>query len=276
VPQPTELSGKSRAADTGMDRAAPTVSMMLRGLCSLAAVGSLGDQFLGMFAEIETCMKLALGRNRNVRFMDLARDYVQVYNLPPSYLISLQTFAALRNAIDHNSHHGAYPIAEPIPEIVDEVRRLCKKIKAPPEALAVLPEMDVCSVRPDEPISAALDYVRQFDFSQLPVYESGRYVGILTTNTIARWLAVQIIDGKEHRNADVSEVMEFRESSDCALLVDRTLTAADAIYQLAYGNSEGGPVNALIVTQRRLPTDQPIRVIAVYDLPLLGATLKFD
>lgn len=211
-----------------------------------------------------------------MRFMDLARDYVQAHNLPPSYLISLQTFAALRNAIDHNSHHGAYPIAEPIPEIVDEIRQIRDNIKAPPQALAILPEMDVCSVRPEEPISAALNYVRQSDFSQLPVYGSGGYLGVLTTNTIARWLAAQIVNGKEHRNADVSEVMEFREPRDCALLVDRTLTAADAIYQLAYGNPEGGPVNALIVTEGGLPTDHPIRVIAVYDLPMLGAALKFE
>ena len=68
----------------------------------------------------------------------------------------------------------------------------------------------------------------------------------------------------------------FRELSDRALLVDRTLTAADAIYQLAYGNPEGGPINALIVTENRLPTDEPIRIIAIHDIPILSAALKFD
>jgi CBS domain-containing protein len=239
-------------------------------------VGALGDQFLGIFAEIENCMKLALGKRQNVRFMDLAREYVQIHNLPSSYLISLQTYAALRNAIDHNSHRGVYPIAEPIPEIIDEIRQLRDKIKAPPDAIAVLPEMDVCSVHSGEPVSVALEYVRQFDFSQLPVYESGRYAGILTTNTIARWLAQQIVDGGKHRDAAINEVMEFREPSDCALLVDCTLTAADAIHQLAYGHPDGGPVNALILTESKSLTDRPIRVIAVYDIPLLSAALKFS
>ena len=40
-----------------------------------------GDQFLGMFAEIENCMKLALGKRKNVRFMDLAREYVHAPSL---------------------------------------------------------------------------------------------------------------------------------------------------------------------------------------------------
>jgi CBS domain-containing protein len=125
-------------------------------------------------------------------------------------------------------------------------------------------------------VSVALEYVRQFDFSQLPVYDFGRYVGILTTNTIARWLAQQIVDGAEHRDTSIREVMEFREPSDRALLVDRTLTVADAIHQLAYGNPDGGPVNALILTENRLPTDRPIRLIAVYDVPLLSAAMKFS
>jgi CBS domain-containing protein len=239
-------------------------------------MGTLGDQFLGMFAEIENCMKLALGKRQNGRFMDLAREYLQVYNLPSSYLVSLQTYAALRNAIDHNSHRGAYPIAEPVPELVEEIRQLRDKIKAPPEVITVLPEMAVCSVHSAEPISVALEYVRQFDFSQLPVYESGQYVGILTTNTITRWLAQQIVDGGEHRNAALSEVMEFRELSDCALLVESTLTAADAVHLLAYGSPDGGPVNALILTENKLPTDRPIRVIALHDVPLLSAALKFS
>jgi CBS domain-containing protein len=239
-------------------------------------VGELGDQFLGMFAEIENCMKLGLERRQNARFMDIAREYIQVHNLPSSYLVSLQTYAALRNAIDHNSHRGAYPIAEPIPEIVEEIRQLRDKIKAPPKVIVILPAMDVCSVHSGEPVSVALEYVRQFDFSQLPVYESGQYVGILTTNTIARWLAQQIVEGGVHRDAAISEVMEFREPSDCALLVDRTLTAADAIHQLSYGAPHGGPTNALILTENKLPTDHPIRVIAVYDVPLLSAALKFS
>jgi len=239
-------------------------------------MGTLGDQFLGAFAEIENCMRLALGKQQRPRFMDLAREYVQTYNLPPSYLISLQTFAALRNAIDHNSHRGAYPIAEPISEIVDEIQRIQEKIKAPPLVLDLLPRMQVYSVDLQEEVSTALEYVRRFDFSQLPVYDSGRYAGILTTNTIARWLAQQMVDAKEHRNAKISEVMQFREPSDCAVLADLDLTAADAIHQLAHGGPQDGAVNALILTANGSPTDRPIRVIAAYDVPLLTSALKFE
>lgn len=68
------------------------------------SMDTLGNQFLGIFTDIEQSMRLALGARRNVRFMDMARDYVQVHNLPLACLGSLQTFASLRNAIDHNSH----------------------------------------------------------------------------------------------------------------------------------------------------------------------------
>jgi len=45
---------------------------------------------------------------------------------------------------------------------------------------------------PPEPISDVLEHVRRFDYSQIPVYDDTRYVGILTTNAIARWLAHQL------------------------------------------------------------------------------------
>jgi hypothetical protein len=39
-------------------------------------MGALGDQFLGLFAEIGNCMKLALEKRQNARFMDVAREYI--------------------------------------------------------------------------------------------------------------------------------------------------------------------------------------------------------
>jgi predicted transcriptional regulator len=244
---------------------------------TLGHVDTLGNQFLGIFADIEKCMKLALNRRQGGgRFMELARDYVEAYNLPQSYLTSLQTFSALRNAIDHNSYRDSYPIAEPIPELVDEIRQIRDRIKSPPEALAVLEPIDVCLVRRDELITTALEHVRQYDFSQLPVYESDCYVGILTTNAIARWLAQQIADGQEQRDAPVYEVMQFCEASDRAVIVSDTITAADAIHQLMQGSPDGEPVNALIMTANGSPSEQPIRVIVIYDLPLLSAALQFD
>ena len=48
---------------------------------------TLGNQFLGIFTDIEQSMRLALGARRNVRFMDMARDYVQVHNLPLACLV---------------------------------------------------------------------------------------------------------------------------------------------------------------------------------------------
>jgi CBS domain-containing protein len=239
-------------------------------------VGSRGDEFLGAFADIERYMKLALGR-RSGRFMDIARDYVAANNLPLPYLSALQMYASLRNAIDHNSHRGSYPIAEPIPDLVDEIKRLRALIRTPPKAIGVLPEMEVCSVDLSDPLSAALEHVRRFDFSQLPVYDGNRYFGILTSNTIARWLAAEIDDSPgQHRDAPVHEVLNFREQGDCAVLVTPTLTVPDAIHQLAHGGPDGVPANALIVTQNGRETDRPMRVIVVYDLPELSAALKFD
>jgi predicted transcriptional regulator len=52
------------------------------------------------------------------------------------------------------------------------------------------------------------------DFSQIPVYNDKRYLGLLTTNTVARWLADQLErhDGLAE-DAPIRDVLAFAEGS---------------------------------------------------------------
>ena len=123
--------------------------------------------------------------------------------------------ASLWNAISPGRYFGGLPIAEPVQEVVDQIEQLRDQIKSPPRALAVLGVMNVCTARPDEPISAALDHVRSFEYSQLPVYGQLGYSEILTTNAIARWLAHQLsINEGLAEEESVSRVLEFAKPHD--------------------------------------------------------------
>lgn len=121
--------------------------------------------------------------------------------------------------------------------------------------------MEVCSVSPDQPVSAALEYVRLFDYSQLPVYDDGGYAGILTTNAIARWLAAQLAGTGGIAEAEsVGHVLAFAEQHEHACHVPRSITAADAVHQLSKGGHEGKPLTALIVTKTGNPSEEPLCV----------------
>jgi len=236
---------------------------------------SRGDRFIAAFNDIEDQFRRILGCDEHATFAQMAREYARKKRLPPVQLEALVAFAALRNAISHGRYNDGQPIADPVQETVTEIERLRGQIRSPPLALTVLGSRQVYLTSPSEPISAVLELVGRFDYSQIPVYDDDTlYVSILTTNAIARWLANQLL--LNHGLAEgepVHNVLAFAEPHECAKLVPRTITAAEAIDQLTHGGEERGPVTALIVTEGGKPTEKPIRVIASHDLPLLSAAL---
>jgi CBS domain-containing protein len=234
-------------------------------------------RFLGAFNEIEDHFRRVLDAGDHADFGWMAREYAASKHMPREFRDALSAFASLRNAISHGRYHGGRPIAEPVEDVVEQIERLRDKIVAPPAALSVLGTMDVCTVGIDEPISVALDHVRRFDYSQLPVYDGGVYAGILTTNAIARWLAAQIAaSGGLAEVEPVRRVLAFAELHDRALHLSRTITAAEAIYQLSSGGRAGRPAAALIITQSGKVTERPLAVVVNDDLPALMAALAIS
>jgi CBS domain-containing protein len=235
-----------------------------------------GTQFLAAFNEIEDCFRATLAADEHVDFAALTRAYAERKRLPFRQRDALIAFASLRNAISHGRYFGGLPIAEPVQEVVDQIEQLRDQIKSPPRALAVLGVMNVFAVRPDEPISAALDHVRSFDYSQLPVYGELGYSAILTTNAIARWLAHQLsINVGLAEDEPVSRVLEFAEPHERALLLRRNISVAEAIDRLAHGGPAGTAVTALIITDNGKNTEKPLAVVVADDLPALTAALEF-
>jgi len=235
---------------------------------------SLGARFLAAFNDIEDQVRNELHAGLHVEFATLARQFAARKHLLRPQLEALLAYATLRNAISHGRYYDGRPIAEPVEKVVEQIERLREQIKAPPVALTVLGQMTVRTVSPTDPIGAALHLVRAYDYSQLPVYRDHQYLGLLTTNAIARWLANQLTtNGGLAQTETVEQVLGFAEPHEKALLVPRSLTVTDAIYQLAHGGEADKPVAALIIAQTGKPHETPLAMIVVDDLPALTSAV---
>jgi predicted transcriptional regulator len=240
-------------------------------------VEDAAQRFIAAFNDIESRMRAALNRDEYVEFGKLARDYVAAFHLPREHREQLAMFARLRNAISHEPYRDGHAIAEPRKDVVEQIEQLRNLYLTPPTALSVLGEMVVCSVSPSQPVSVALEYIRRFDYSQLPVYNGGNYVGLLTTNAIARWLAAQLAASGGLAEAEaVSRVLDFTEQHEGVQHVPRSITAADAIHQLSKGGAAGKPLTALIITHSGKQTEKPLALVVDDDLPALIATLTIN
>jgi predicted transcriptional regulator len=225
---------------------------------------------MSAFNDIEHHLRSALGAAQYVEFAEMVRDFGKTNNLTRRQIDTLFAFRSLRNAICHSHYYHGQPIAEPVMEVVRQIERLRDQIKRPPKAIDVLGKQDIGSVDLDEPIGTALEYIRDFNYSQLPVYRQHTYVGLLTTNAVARWLASQLTsnDGLAESES-VSVVLEFAEPHECALLVPSEITVTQAVHQLQHGGNAGAPVAALVITENGEASEPPLGLVVADDLPML-------
>ncbi|PYC65478.1 hypothetical protein C7C45_28540 [Micromonospora arborensis] len=239
-------------------------------------ITTAGARFLAAFNDIEKHFRSTLRADVAVGFAQLIRDYGQRRPLSHHQKNALVAFASLRNAISHGTYYGGRPIADPVEVVVQEIEHLRQQIIEPPLALTVLKSGNVCRVHPDDPISIALEHVRAFGYSQLPVYDDA-YVGVLTTNAIARWLADQLVKNTGIAEEEpVRQVLSFAEPGEDAALVPRAITVVEAIDRLSRSRLAGQLNTTLIITQNGMRTDKPLRLVVPFDLPILSKALAFN
>jgi hypothetical protein len=238
---------------------------------------SNGRRFLAAFNEIEDFFRSKLDEDKHLDFVQLERAYDAKFGLPGQYRAALRAFRILRNAMVHVRYFRGQPIAEPVPGVVDQIELLLELLKSPRCALDVIGGRDVCVALCDEPVRSVLEHVSRHDYSQFPVYDRSEYVGILTTNTIARWLGDQLTRNQGLAEEEpVRTVMRFAEEHERGLLVRRTITVQDAIDKLLHGGPGDTPATALVVTSGGRTNDTPLRVMAAFDLPELTGSLSLD
>jgi CBS domain-containing protein len=238
---------------------------------------SNGDRFLAAYNDIEAEFRRALHPDGHPGFMQMARKYTHQRRLPSAYLDELRDFADLRNAISHSRWNGDQPIADPNEATVTEIEQLRDQITSPPTARSVLSDRRVCTASPDDPVSAVLKHVMDFDYSQIPVYHDAHYEGILTTNTVARWAAYWLGRGYQLSGTElVSRVLAFTEPCERVLFASPAITAAEAIDKLTHGGKGRTPVTALLITKDGLESGTPTGIITSIDLLALSAALRTD
>lgn len=226
--------------------------------------------FLAAFNDIETHLRETLDAKKSDSFRWMVDQAKRRHLVSERHGDDLKEFAELRNAISHGQYTTDFrPIAEPLPETVAEIEHIRDLLRDPPTALGVLGQHEVQVFAPGDDIRQVLRVVRTTTISQFPIYDQARYVDLLTTNTIARWVAADL-DDNEHLDArTVAEVLRFAEGSDRAVFLPREATAQHAFDALTTPAKDGSLPRAAVITEHGKVHQRPLRIIGGADLALL-------
>ncbi|WP_234946992.1 CBS domain-containing protein [Corynebacterium sp. CNCTC7651] len=231
--------------------------------------------FLAAFNEIEAFLRDALGAKKTDSFKWMCTQGAKRGVLTRDQADDLKEFAELRNAISHGEYRDFRPIAEPLQETVDEIRRIRDSLVEPTLAVHVVGQgQQVVTFAPDDDILEPLHAIRETGHTQFPIYEGGTCVGLLTTNAIARWVSAELERGNpidaEGEVTTVAEALKLSGQHDTAAFLPRTATAAMAIDALTTPLDSGALPRIVIITEHGQPTQRPIAIVGATDIPALA------
>ena len=159
----------------------------------------------------------------------------------------LARIADLRNIIVHDKFKPYEYIAVPTDTVIARLEHIEKSSVSPRTACSEFRRAEVIRVKLNETVDDVLKKVYHLDFSQFPVYDGERFVGLLTENGITRWLADYAQNHDSillFTDATVQNVLEKEERRSNFKFVPRTMTIDEVIY--AFKNRQD--LEAVLVT----------------------------
>jgi CBS domain-containing protein len=143
------------------------------------------EQFIAAYNEIDDFLQNATGKPQTFRS---SVDYFAKRNPWWSDAEMLRVYATLRNFLIHEKTRPFdYPCA-PSDSAVRDIAAIRDRLLDPPRLLPVF-ERAVVTLSPEDCLDVALSEMHIKGHRRFPVYEGGRFLGMLSESGIARWLA---------------------------------------------------------------------------------------
>ena len=233
----------------------------------------LTSRFLDAFTKIEKRVRKISDANKYTTFNDLVEKAINQERSVRRLRDQLKAFGDLRNFLVHE-YSSTQPLAVPSESTVLRIEVIRDELISPAK-LAELFRHPVATCAPTDPIGVATKQMHDGSFSQLPVYSGNTLMGLLTSETVARWLAGQLADGQgilEER--PVQDVMRHEEGTHSYVVMGRNATVDDALSEFDDHMHAGKMLDAIILTEHGNERERPIGIVTATDQPKLRSAIR--
>ncbi len=223
------------------------------------------DKFLNIFNALERHLQIHFNGGNFGPFRFLLKRAVAKDAVLRKYQDKLYTFGDLRNVLVHNDRFEGRTIAEPLDDIITEFEQIWELVQHPRKVDIFEKKIFYCFM--DDKLDKALQLLKKYKITQIPILSEGNIVDVLNGNHITFWLAGQ--ENPVPDETSISSVLmqaEYRRNFD---LIPRRLSVYEAAEM--YRNSfRREPKNryydALIITQNGKPNEKMMGIIVLKDV----------
>ncbi len=222
-------------------------------------------RFISAYNQIDYSLRTIYGFKRSMSFSDVIRRSVVLNSVVRKYEEDLIDFGRLRNAIIHNGNKK-YVIAEPHDEVVKQIEHLASLITEPPLALDRVGNKEVIVIDYAMPISQAMEIMTRTGYSNLPIYNGEKLIGILNGKKLITVLGNRLIEKVNLQEyvttTSVGEIVEDMGEDYYFIIADRTLTI-DSAMNFFESNRK---LMVILITKDGKDTSKPLSIISTADI----------
>lgn len=229
---------------------------------------SLSDRFQKAYNVIDDHLKATVRKRTFGERVSASTDPIVVERRN-----DLLAFAEVRNLMIHRYGNRRYEV-EPSAWLVAEIEHIAEVLTRPPTVDEVLGLRDVATCAPGDDALAVSRLMLARDYSQVPVYEDGRYRAVLTFETLARWMTSRLDEIGLLEAEPVSRVLGSAEVEPLVVFGKRTTSVTEVLDIFTSNTRKGVYVSAVLLSEYASPTSPPTNIVVAADIPVLRAAIE--
>jgi len=111
-----------------------------------------------------------------------------------------------------------------------------------------------------------LRVIREMDYTQFPLYNGEKFMGLLSENGITKWLAKNVEDGIFDGDTILSDVISFEEQQDNFCFITREASIYEAKEAFRNYIDKGLELDALLITNSGSAHEKLMGIITRWDI----------
>lgn len=234
----------------------------------------LSSRFLDAFTAIEKWLRNQVDSTVRLDFPELVDAMSESNYSVRRHNAPLKELNRFRNVVVHYYSRNK-PLAVPTHYAVEQITAIRDELLSPP-SLPSLAAKPVEQCKPSDPLGCCVKKMHDGVFSQLPIYDGEKYCGLLTAETIARWLASEFVGDWQGivGEQSVAEVMKHQEDEDNVKFMARTVSVVDALAAFDEFLHRGKRLEAILITHNGSPTETLLGIVTIHDIPKLNKAIN--
>ncbi|MEG1581659.1 MAG: CBS domain-containing protein [Clostridia bacterium] len=219
-------------------------------------------RFINAYNRLDKSLRDIYGLKSVLNFSDMIRKVAPINSVIKKYEDDIIDYGRLRNAIVHRSTDET--IAEPHEEVVEKFESIVRQITTPPIAMSSIVTRKVYTIDSSEKLSNVLMEMFKQGYSNVPVYEDNKLIGVITRKMIVDCFGEGIVAGVSTDSIismSVAESLNIYHATEHYEVVDKNITVDNLLYIF----QQNRKLSCVIITESGSYSERPLGIVVTAD-----------